>query len=441
MLQRLRGAGGSDGVGSTATLADCRRVALSWSTVTARFLTYLWQRFETDDGMRLAAGLSYASLLSLVPLLAIVLGMLSLFPAFEGAQERVVATLLEDFLPETGDEIAERLQGFVSAASGVAGPGVVALLITALLLLFNINSAFNKIWRVTEPHSLAMRMLVYWALLTLGPLLVGASISISSLVIALSGEFGGGDLAEWLPISRLLAFVLSAAAFALAFTIVPNRRIEPLHAIIGGLVSASLFELLKWSFGIYLANFPAYEVIYGAMATVPIFLLWLFLTWMAVLLGAEVAAALPEFRATQARALRQWSVGQRLALALSLLARLRQAMRSGRQIGRHELTVGLPATPEEMDQTLNSLRSQSFIARTQGGRWVVGRDLSNTRLDELLRTLHLSLEPGQGWLPSASAAVRHLDAAGEGVRCKPLAQVLDEHEAEASPERDAKAAQ
>ncbi len=407
--------------------------ALAVLVTLGRFLHHTWRRFEADDGMRLAAGLSYASLLALVPLLTIVFGMLSLFPAFEGAQERLLSGLVQDFLPETGDEIAERLQEFAQAATRVAGPGVVALLVTALLLLFNINSAFNKIWRVSEPHSLAMRMLVYWALLTLGPLLVGASLSISSIFFAQAEMMGFDYVSGWLEISQLIAFVLAASAFTLAFFIVPNRRVQLAHAAIGGVVAASLFEILKWGFAIYLANFPAYEAIYGALSSIPIFLLWLFLTWMAVLLGAEVAATLPEFQTTRARTLRHWSAGQRLALALSVLLRLRQAMHEGRQLGRKEMTGNLPATPEEIDQTLDYMRANGFVARTHHGKWVIGRDLGDVDLDELLDALHLSLKPGDGWLQSAEEAVRRLDAAAQSVRGKPVAQVLDEHEQSEKP--------
>lgn len=406
-----------------------------------RFLRHTWLRFEADDAMRLAAGLSYASLLALVPLLTIVLGMLSLFPAFEGTQERLLAGLVEEFLPETGEEIAARLQEFVRAASGVAGPGVIALLVTALLLLFNINSAFNKIWRVSEPHSLAMRMLVYWALLTLGPLLVGASISISSVVFAQAELIGIDEVGGWVGLTRLIAFGLAAAAFSLTFSIVPNRRIELSHAIIGGVVSATLFEILKWGFGVYLTNVPAYEVIYGALASVPIFLLWLFLTWMAVLLGAEVTATLPEFQATQARERHEWSAGQRLALALSILLRLRQAMHDGRQLGRREMTGKLPATPEEIDQTLDYMRRAGFVARTLHGNWVIGRDLGDVNMDKLLDALHLSLNPGPGWLRGAEEAVRGLDAAAASVRGKAVAEILKEYAQKHDEGRKAEAAE
>ncbi|RDD62545.1 YihY family inner membrane protein [Ferruginivarius sediminum] len=373
-----------------------------------RFLAYAGARFLDDGGMRLAAGLSYASLLAMVPLLAIALAILSAFPAFEGVERQVLDMVFQSFLPDASAAIAERIKGFVANASKLTGPGIVGLAVTALLLLNNISGSFNTIWRVSEGRPLATRMLVYWALLTLGPLLLGSSISLSSFVFAAVKLSGVEEVASWLRISWLISLALSAAGFALIFYVVPNRRISLGHVLVGGTVSALLFEGLKYAFGLYLTHFPSYEAVYGAISTVPIFLVWLYLSWSVVLLGAEVTAALPEWRAAQARGRATSPAGGRLALALAVLARLRAAMQTGQQMKRQEMTRGLPATPAEIDAVLKPLRQQGFIARTQNGRWVIGRDLNTATLGDLLDTLGLSLEPGEGWPPVAAGAVREL---------------------------------
>jgi membrane protein len=402
---------------------------------TAKFLGYAGRRFLQDDGLRLASGLSYASLLALVPLLAIALALLSAFPAFEGVEQRVIATVFDDILPQASDEIARRVVGFVENASQLTGPGILALAATAILLLSNIDGAFNKIWRVTEQRATAVSVLVYWALLTLGPLLLGASISLSSYAFAMVRTSGLESLTGGAVIApRLLSLVLAGLGFALLFFVVPNRRVHWSHALAGGAVSAVLFELLKYGFALYLTHFPSYQAIYGALASVPIFLVWLFLSWSAVLLGAEVAAALPEWRAARARGLSVSGPGGRLALALALLDRLRRAAREGRQLKRATAIRGLPATPAEVESILRPLREAGFLARTSNGRWLLGRDLDTATLGDLVDALDLSLEPGQGWPPAADAAVRGLIAAMQPLRTTPVAQLLDARNLRAAAE-------
>lgn len=391
----------------------------------ASFLAYTGMRFLGDGGLRMAAGLSYASLLAMVPLLAIVLAVMSAIPTFRGIEQALLETVFQNFLPQAGAAIAEQVRGFVANASKLTGPGAIGLAITAILLLNNINGAFNAIWRVNEPRPVKTRVLVYWALLTLGPLLLGSSISLSSFVFA-AVRMGGIDaVTSWLQLSRVISVTLSAAGFALIFFVVPNRRIGFGHAAAGGVVSALLFELLKYGFGLYLAHFPSYQAIYGAFSTVPIFLVWLFLSWCVVLLGAEVTAALPEWRAAQARGAAASSTGGRLALALALLTRLRAAMREGRHLKRHEAIRGLPATPAEIDDVMKPMREAGFLARTHDGHWLVGRDLTAVTLSELIDALGMSLEPGQGWPPPAAEAMRALAAASDEVRRRPLAEVLE----------------
>ncbi len=368
------------------------------------------RRFIGDHGLESAAGLSYASLLALVPLLAIMLAVISAFPTFAGVEDRILNTILSDLLPAVGSEASGRIRSFVANAKALTGPGIVGLAVTAVLLLSNINGAFNTIWRVSEPRPLALRFLVYWALLTLGPLLLAASISATApLFTTLSGG-AVTQAVRWLVPPWLVSLVLGTVGFGTLFLVVPNRPVWLPHAAAGGLVTALLFEVLKAGFAVYLAVVPGYTAVYGAVAAIPIFLIWLYLSWAVVLLGAEVTASLPEWAAYRMRA-GTARAGDRLALALALLARLREAHTQGRALGRRKLVRGLPATPGEVDGVLAPLRRTGVVARTSGACWVLAVDLRGLTLGRLMHELGLELTPSTGWPPTADQGARGLAAA------------------------------
>lgn len=387
------------------------------------FMVYVGRRFWSDNGPESAAGLSYSSLLAMVPLLAITLGMISAFPAFSDVEARILNTVLQDFLPAVDTAGEERIRTFIANAKKLTGPGILGLAVTAVLLLSNVNGAFNTIWRVSEPRPLATRFLVYWALLTLGPLLLAASMSASSPIYsALSGdEFTG--VVRWLLPPWMLSILVGTVGFGILFLVVPNRPIRIPHAITGGLVTAALFEILKVGFALYLAVVPGYTAVYGALAAIPIFLIWLYLSWAVVLIGAEVTASLPEWAAYRARAGAVWS-GERLTLALALLARLHKGKTRGEALWRAALVHGLPATPGEVDGVLAPLRRAGIIARTSGARWVLAADLRQVTLDRVMCVLDLSLTPGSGWPATAHDAVTALADATAGWTRRDLESLL-----------------
>jgi len=382
-----------------------------------RFFGYAARRFAADGGPRQAAGLSYVSLLAIVPLFAIGLAVLAGFPVFASLRAELHGMVLENLLPDAGIEVSEQLGAFIENASRMTLPGLLALGATALLLLFNVTAALNEIWRVAEPRPLALRLATYWVLLTLGPVLIGASLSLSGYVFAAVEWFGvdtqtlGGSPT----LARLVALGFSTFGFTLLFLLVPNRSVRMAHALTGGLAAGFLFEGLKFGFGVYLHYVPSYQVVYGAIAAIPIFLIWMYLSWAITLFGAEIAAALPEWRAALARGSRVAGAGARLALALSLLTRLRAAHRSGAKLRHRTLVMDLPATPGEIDETLQRLRRAGWIARGFRGRWILARDLDTVDLAALTEVLNLRLAPGQGWVPAAEAALDDLLAAAAPV--------------------------
>ncbi len=391
----------------------------------SRFLGYVARRFLADGCPLKAGGLSYVSLLALVPLIAIGVAVLAGFEVFEPWRDRVQEFLLAVLVADAGAEARAQLAVFVANASRMTGPGLGFLALAAVLLMANINAALNAIWRVAEPRPMALRFAVYWAVLTLGPLSIGASLTVSGYAFAAvewaGVETGASGLVD---LSWLLSFGFAVLGFALLYFLVPNRAVRAWHALAGGFVAALLFEGLKRGFGLYLEHFPSYEMIYGALAAIPVFLVWLYLAWTATLFGAEIAAAMPEWRAAEARGSVEAGPGARLALALSLLARLAAASRDGVKPKEHGLGAGLPATPGEIDGTLRRLRRTGYTARSLGGRWVLARDLDAVTLGDLAATLHLGLAPGADWEPAAQRAVEELAGAAADQMARPLGEIV-----------------
>jgi membrane protein len=260
-------------------------------------LRHAARRLVADRCMQVAAALSFTTLLSLVPFLAISLSFISAFSQFADIRIAVENLLTQYLLPQAGETAVEQFRSFVAQTQKLTGLGIFGVAATALMLLSTINHAFDVIWRVQRPRPLLIRFLAYWAILTLGPLLIGGAFSATGILVA-AGERVGGDFftvpATW--ITPLMPFFLEAVAFTLLYLIVPNRRVKFTDALIGGVVAAVIFEIVKHSFGLYLVFFPTYEAIYGAVAAIPIFLLWIYCCWATVLLGAEIAASLPEAR-------------------------------------------------------------------------------------------------------------------------------------------------
>lgn len=261
------------------------------------FLRFVVDRYLGDQCLATAGALSYTSLLAIVPLFAVFLSILSAFPFFATLRDRAEADLSGALLPHAEQAVREQLGVFVDKAAELTGLGVIGLAVTAILLLHTINESFARIWRVNHLRSLVVRLLAFWAIISLGPLLFGAAMWLSSVVYA-TGESVGGSLFD--VIARVVApfgpLVIQTIGFTLLYMVIPNRKVRRRDALIGGFVAGLMFELLKHGFALYLVFFPGYQAIYGALAAVPIFLVWMYASWAVILFGAELAAALPEWR-------------------------------------------------------------------------------------------------------------------------------------------------
>ena len=261
-----------------------------------QFTKRVWHRLLDDHVQTNAAALAFTTVLALVPAAAVTLSMLSVFPVFEEWSRELENFVYRNFVPAAGDVVQSQLEEFIGQTGRLTAFGLLVLLLSALLLLFTIEETLNKIWRVVDSRTIIQRILSYWAVLTLAPLLMGASLSLTSYLVSTAFD-GDGDATQVRnAFLAVLPFLFVVLAFVLLYMAVPNKRIKFKDAFIGGVTAGLLFEVTKRGFTWYISNFHSYEVIYGALSSIPIFLIWVYLSWLVVLIGAEVTAALGENR-------------------------------------------------------------------------------------------------------------------------------------------------
>lgn len=258
------------------------------------YMGYLHHRISHDRLTVTAGSMAYVTLLSLVPLITVVIAALSTFPVFAGLGELLQNFVIENFVPAAGEVVKQYLNEFVANAGKMTAVGIGALFVVAMMLISSIDQSLNYIWRVHEKRRPVISFSIYWMVLTLGPVLVGSSIAVSSYLGSLNlldSEAVNGlfqRTLRWLPV------LMSSSAFLGLYLLVPNTKVRFRHALLGAVIASVLFELSKKGFALYISNFPSYQVIYGALAVVPILFVWVYLCWCIVLFGAEITASLGE---------------------------------------------------------------------------------------------------------------------------------------------------
>ncbi|MGL4859188.1 MAG: virulence factor BrkB family protein [Enterobacteriaceae bacterium] len=252
-------------------------------------------RIQQDRLPVLAGHLAYVSLLSLVPLITVVFSLLTAFPVFNEISLQLKTFIYHNFIPAAGETVQTYLDQFVANSSKMTAIGICGLIVTSLLLISSIDGALNHIWRSQSKRSLVFSFAVYWMILTLGPILAGASMVISTYILSM-GWLHDTPLSQHLDkLLRSLPFLLSFAVFWLVYNLVPTVRVRLRDAALGALVAALFFELGKKLFGLYVQAFPTYQLIYGVLAVIPILFVWIYVSWCIVLFGAEITATLGEY--------------------------------------------------------------------------------------------------------------------------------------------------
>ncbi|WP_247869652.1 MULTISPECIES: YihY family inner membrane protein [Oxalobacteraceae] len=252
------------------------------------------RRLDEERLPQVAGSLTFTTVLALVPILTIAFAIFTTFPLFNTFRASLEAYFIKSLMPKTiANTIFGYLNQFSSKATRLSAIGAIGLILTAIVMMLTIDRAFNHIWRVKTARPFMQRLVIYWAVVTLGPLLIGVSLTFTSDLFSVTSGLGMKSPVIGAVSYTLISVLLTTGAFTLLYLAVPNRLIDWRDAACGGLLAATAFEIAKRIFVIFLTKFPTYTVIYGALAAMPIFLLWIYLSWLITLMGAVLAAALP----------------------------------------------------------------------------------------------------------------------------------------------------
>ena len=371
-----------------ALLADLSRFPWRHTALTLR------DRFREDRMGLTASSLTFTTMIALVPFFTVALAIFTAFPMFSKLQGALQGWLIESLIP---DNIARQVLGYLTQFSrqanklGVAG--LALLLVTAVALILTIDRTLNSIWRVKKARPLTQRVLIYWAAITLGPLLLAASLALTTYVVSASAGLVGKMPTSVRFLLDLFQFLLVAAGLAGLYRYVPNTFVLWSHAWAGGVFAAASLELAKKALSLYLSNVPTYSMIYGAFATLPILLVWIYVAWVIVLMGAVIAAYLPSLMAGVAR--RGGGHGWQFQLALELLQQLhRQRDAPNRGCGASSLAQALQVSVLQLEPALEALLGLDWIGQLveegdEESRFILLADPDQTPLEPLMRQLLL----------------------------------------------------
>ena len=323
----------------------------------------LIERVREDRLALTASSLTFTTTIALVPFITVALAVFTAFPMFADFQVVLQKWLIESLVPETiARQVLGYLNQFAGKASKLGGMGLVALLVSALALVFTIDRTLNAIWRVREARPFAQRLLIFWACITLGPVLLALSISMTSYVLSASRGMVGALPGGVALVLELLQVLMLAAGMAAMFRFVPNTHVRWGHAWIGGLFVAIGIEIAKRALTLYVSSVPTYSVVYGAFATVPILLIWIYVVWLIVLLGAALTAYLPSLIAGGRH--RQIRYGWQLEMSLETLRQLELALPTGHKgLTLEQLCTLLHLDPLRLEPVLDSLIAIDWIGQ------------------------------------------------------------------------------
>jgi membrane protein len=370
-----------------------------------------WPWFETlrtlrlrfrDDHLGLTAGsLTFTTLIALVPLFTVMLAVFTAFPMFSSFQGALEKYLVQSLVPDTiARPVLRSLTQFAGKARSVGGVGVVVLGVMALTTMLTIDRTLNSIWRVRRPRPIAQRVLIYWAALTLGPLIIGVSLTLASYALSASRGLVDAMPGGLSVLLDALEFLLLALVMAGLFHYVPNTWVRWRHALSGGLFVAIAFEGAKSGLAWYLKTVANFSAVYGTFATLPILMLWIYLGWVIVLLGAVVAAYAPSLQMRVTR--RPERPGHQFELALAVL----QQINGNQGASLADLAGALRTDPLQVEPAVEALMALDWVGRLDeegAARHVLLVDPQTTLAAPLVQSMLLA--PG----PATAAFRRRAD--------------------------------
>ena len=335
------------------------------------FARMAWQRFDEERCLQSASSLTFTALLAIVPILTVALTMMSAFPVFGEMMGQIQQFLVTNMLPESAESVVAYTRNFAQNAARLTAVGLVMLFVTSMIVLHTIDRAFNQIWRVPNRRPTIHRAFIYWAMLTVGPILIGASLSLTSWLVSQSlGLVKGLPLASEV-LLKVVPIALTGMAFSLLYLAMPNRRVLLRDALSGGFLAALAFEGMKHGFAAYVTHFPTYRTVYGAFASVPIFLLWIYLSWVVVLSGAVAAAVMPEWRERAAQTAQV--PGSQFLDALQLLRVLWEGHHVGNTVNVQRLHGIVKLSMERIESILDAMSAVHWVGQVGQG-WTLTKD-------------------------------------------------------------------
>ena len=366
-----------------------RRFPWSGTALTLR------ERFREDRLSLTAGSLTFTTSIALVPFFTVALAIFTAFPMFSQLQGALQGWLVRSLIP---DNIARQVLGYLTQFSSQANKlgvlGLAILLVTALALILTIDRTLNNIWRVKKARSLTQRIFIYWAAITLGPLLLAASLALTSYAVTASRGLLGAVPNSLNVLIDTVQFLLVAMGVASLYHYVPNTYVKWAHALSGGVFVAAGIAVAKNLLALYLSAVPTYSMVYGAFATLPILLVWIYLTWVIVLLGAVIAAYLPSLLVGIAR--RDNGNGWQFQLAIEVLAQLDGASRAAQKgVSSSQLVARLQIDSLQLAPVLETLVGLDWVGRLDEpgmdaeSRYVLLANPAQTPLEPLLQALLL----------------------------------------------------
>jgi len=310
------------------------------------FLRFVFRRWQEDRCPQIAGSLTYTTLLALVPVFTVAVALLSTTPFFHEVMEKIREFLRMNLLPDIAERITTvYMREFAHNARRLTAVGVAGVFVVAVWMMLIMDRSLNAIWRVRQTRPLWMSIIGYVTVIVLGPILLGVSVTITTYMLALSGDVAVLSPVTHAVLLRAVPLLMSALAFFLIYRIIPHRHVPWRHAALGGLVAAILFETAKQGFAVYVHRSPTYNLVYGAFAAVPVFLVWIYLSWLVILFGAELTASASYWRGGLWK--RATTPGMRFREALAVTQAFLEGATSFDDL--HERTR-LPA--DELEETL-----------------------------------------------------------------------------------------